>query len=150
MRKVLIRCGGCCGWWCSGRARGAPSLAQDCHNHASFGGMRIDWLRYGELEFPCTHMLQFILCIASFAPNTLPGVYGNNQYFFDAARGMWTAWRTTTMACKTRRTGRMSNCSVMASPRGCNTMTWRGARYSPKNVCLFTEFDKLLDKPLYM
>lgn len=79
-----------------------PRLLKMCHSHAGLGDRRNDWLRYGELEFPCAHVLQFILCIAPFVPDTLPGVYGNSQYFFcDAARGMWTASRTTTMASKT-------------------------------------------------
>lgn len=46
--------------------------------------------------------------------------------------------------------GRMSSCFIVASPRGCNTMAWRGARYSPKIACLFSEFDSLLDKPPYV
>ncbi|EMS53676.1 hypothetical protein TRIUR3_31327 [Triticum urartu] len=46
--------------------------------------------------------------------------------------------------------GRMSSCFIVASPRGCNTMAWRGARYSPKIACLFSKFDSLLDKPPYV
>lgn len=67
------------------------------HGHGLGAGARRDRLRYGEREFsidetpafrfrtPSARVLRLIPCIAPAAPDT-PGLYGDDRYFFSAAR----------------------------------------------------------------
>ncbi|XP_062210982.1 uncharacterized protein LOC133912329 [Phragmites australis] len=73
------------------------TLRRHGHGFATLGGARGDRLRYGEREFsidetpafrfrtPSARVLRLIPCIAPAVPDT-PGLYGDDRYFFCAAR----------------------------------------------------------------
>ena len=115
-------CCGCCGWWCSGHARGARHTNSACSRRcattmpASVSGATIG-LHYGELEFPSAHLLQFIL-------------YGNGRYFCDARERDvdciedYYDGEQNEHGLENLDDGQMSSCSIVAGPRGCSTMTW--------------------------
>lgn len=126
-------------------------LLKMCHSHAGLGGRRNDWSHYVELEFPARtwSSLSSALCPPSWTLSLASTTTVSTSSMSREGCGLHDGEQNKN-DLENLDDGWMSSCSVVANPRGCNTMTWRGARYSPKIACLFAEFDTLLKKPVYV